>query len=50
MGERASGMNSEIGIRIYTLLSKKQVTNDNLLHSTGNSTQCFVVTERGWTL
>ena len=28
---------------------KKQVTNENRLHSTGNSTQCYVVTKRGCT-
>ena len=33
----------EIGIDIYTLLCIKQVTNDNLLYSTGNSIQCSVV-------
>ena len=41
------GMNWEIGIDIYTLLILciKQITNENLLYSTGNSTQCSVVTE-----
>ena len=35
-----------IGINIYTLLilCTKQITNENLLYSTGNSTQCSVVT------
>ena len=32
------GMNWEIGIDVYTPLSIKQVTNENLLYSTGNST------------
>ena len=31
-------MNWEIGIDIYTLLYIKQMTNENLLYSTGNST------------
>ena len=31
-------MNWEIGIDIYTLLYIKQITNKNLLYSTGNST------------
>ena len=38
------GMNWEIGTDTHTLLCIKQVTNENLLHSTGNSTQCSVVT------
>ena len=39
-------MNWEIGIDIYTLLMLciKWITNENLLCSTGNSTQCSVVT------
>ena len=43
-GEKGSGMNWEIAINIYTLLCIKQTTNDNRLYSTGNSTQCSVVT------
>ena len=35
-------MNWEIGIDIYTLLCVKQITNKNLLYSTGNSTQFSV--------
>ena len=38
------GMNWEIGINIYTLLCIKQITNENLLYSTGNSTWCSVET------
>ena len=40
-GGRASGMNQEIGIDIYTLLilCVKQIISENLLRSTGNSTQ-----------
>ena len=37
-------MNWEIGTDIYTLLCIKQITNENLLYSTGNSTPCSVVT------
>ena len=44
-GERGGGgMNLEIGIDIYTLLCIKLITDENLLYSTGNSTQCSVVT------
>ena len=39
-GKRGDGVNWEIGIDIYTLLCIKQLTNGNLLYSTGNSTQC----------
>ena len=40
-------MNWEIGVDIYILLiiCIKQRTNENLLYSTGNSTQCSVVTK-----
>ena len=40
-------MNWEIGIDVYTLLCVKQMTNENLLYSTGNSTQHSVVTQMG---
>ena len=45
-GGRGCGMNWEIGIDIYTLLILciKWITNENLLYSTGNSTQGSVVT------
>ena len=45
-GGSGGGMNWEIGIDVYTLLilCVKQVTNENLLDSTGGSTQCSVVT------
>ena len=43
-GEKEVGMNREIGIDIYTLLCIKQITNENLLYSTGNSTQGSVMT------
>ena len=42
-------MNREIGIDMYTLrvLCIKQITNENLLYSTGDSTQCSVETQKG---
>ena len=43
-GGRGGAMNWEIGIDIHTLLCIKQIINENLLYSTGNSTQCSVVT------
>ena len=41
------GINWEIGIDIYTPLYIKQITNKNLLYSTGNSTQYCVMTYMG---
>ena len=41
-GGWGGGINWEIGIDIYMLLYIKQVTNKNLLYSTGNSTQYSV--------
>ena len=46
--ERWSRMNWDIGIDIYTVLCIKQITNENQLYSTGNSTRCSVVTSMGW--
>ena len=43
-GGRGGEMNWEIGIDAYTLLWIRQVTNENLMDSTGNSTQCSVLT------
>ena len=43
-GEGEGGMKWEIGFDIYTVLCIKQITNENLLYITGNSTQCSVVT------
>ena len=37
-----------IGIDIYTLLFIKQIADENLLYSTGNSTQRSVVANRGY--
>ena len=42
--ERWGEMSWESGIDIYTLLCIKQITNENLLSSTGTSTQCSMVT------
>ena len=39
LGEGGGRINWEIGIDIYTLLYIKQITNKDLLYSTGNSTQ-----------
>ena len=41
------GINWDIGIDIYTLLYIKSITNKNLLHSTGNSTQYSVMPYMG---
>ena len=38
MGVRGEGINWETGIDIYTLLYIKQITNKDLLYSSGNST------------
>ena len=41
-GEPEGGKNWEVGIDIYTLLivSTKEIINENILHSTGNSILC----------
>ena len=46
-GERGGGINQEFGINIYTLLYIKQITNKDLLYSTGNYAQYFVITYTG---
>ena len=46
-GRVGGGINREIGIDIYTLLYIKQITNKDLLYSTGNSTQYSVMTYTG---
>ena len=46
-GIRGEGINQEIGIDMYTLLHIKQITNKNLLYSTGNSTQYSVMAQMG---
>ena len=42
--EGRGGVNQKMGIDIYTLLYTKQITNKDLLYSTGNSTQYSVMT------
>ena len=47
-GERGWGeINQEFGINRYTLLYIKQINNKDLLYSTGNYTQCFVISYKG---
>ena len=46
-GKQGGGINKEFGINIYTLLYIKQITNKDLLYSTGNYTQYFVITYKG---
>ena len=43
----SEGMNGKIGIDTYTLLSIKQRTNNDLLYSTENSTQYYVIAYMG---
>ena len=45
--EGEGALNWETGIDIYTLPHIKQITNKDLLHSTGNSTQQSVMTYTG---
>ena len=40
---REGGVNWEIGLDIYTILHMKQITNEDSLYSTENSTQYFVM-------
>ena len=47
IGERSRGINQAFRIKIYTLLYIKQITNKELLYSTGNSTQYLVITYNG---
>ena len=48
-GERGVGrvINQQVGINIYILLYIKQITNKDLLQSTENYTQYFVITCKG---
>ena len=46
-GKRGGGINQEFGVNVYTLLYIKQITNKDLLYSTGNYTQYFVITYKG---
>ena len=47
MGTEGGGINWEIRIYIYTLLYTRYITNNDLLHSTGSSTQYSVMTDMG---
>ena len=40
-------INQEFGSNIQSLLYKKEITNKDLLYSTGNYTQYFVITYMG---
>ena len=42
--ESEGGVNWEAGIDVYTLLYIKEITGENLLYSTRNSTECSEVT------
>ena len=44
---RVGGINWETGIDIYILLCIKQITDKDLLYSTGNSTQYYVMAYMG---
>ena len=46
-GKGQGEINWETGIDIYTILYIKQITNKNLVYSTGNSTQYSVMTYMG---
>ena len=46
-GKGEGGINWKIGTDIYTLLYIKQITNKDLLYSTGNSTQYSVMAYMG---
>ena len=44
---KGDGKNWEVEIDIHTFIYIKQITNEKLLYTTGNSTQCSVVTYMG---
>ena len=46
-GKGGGGIVREFGIDMYTLLYFKWITNKDLLNSTGNSAQCYVVAWMG---
>ena len=46
-GVKEGGVNWETGIDIYTILHIKQITNEDSLYSTENSTQNFVMAYMG---
>ena len=43
-GKGDGRINEEFGINIYALQNLKQITNKDLLDSTGNYTQYFIIT------
>ena len=45
--ERVDRRDGEFGIYMYTLLYLKWITNKDLVHSTGNSAQCYIATWMG---
>ena len=46
-GEGGTGINQAFGINIYTLLYIKQMTNKDLLYSTGNHIQYLIIIYNG---
>ena len=46
-GRGGRGINEEVGINIYTLPHIKEITNKDLLYSTGKSAQYSVITYMG---
>ena len=46
-GGWGEGMVREFGMDMYTLLHLKQITNKDVLYSTGNSAQCYVAAWMG---
>ena len=43
-GKMGGGMNWDIGVDTYILLCIKQIISENLLYTTGDATQCSIVT------
>ena len=46
-GVKEGGVNWETGIDIYTILHIKQITNEDSLYSTENSTENFIMSYMG---
>ena len=46
-GEKRGGINQEFGMNVDTLIYIKQITNKDLLYSTGNSIQYIIITYNG---
>ena len=44
---KGGGINQEFGVKIYTVLYIKQITNKDLLYNTGNSAQYCVMSYMG---